>query len=136
VKIVTRKLWVLAFVTTWIVAPGFPSLVCALTLPSGEQSALAATTPDCHHAARASAAADKTSRPHRGCCQDAATSCCLRALDIDGAVGGVPTLDAGATAAVAAVLPIPATVLPALPVFVADGRGHSPPGSLFRVLRL
>ena len=134
-KLVTRKLWVLAFVTAWTVAPAFPSIVCAMTLPSAEQSALA-ETPDCHQAAKSSTAGGQPSRTHRGCCEDAATSCCLRALDVHGAVGSVLTLDSSATAIVVAAPQPPASLPPSLPVVTSQARAHSPPGSYFQVLRL
>ena len=128
------KIRVLVFVVAWTIAPGFPAIVCALTLPT--QAEAAAKVPSCHESMPSAAAASSESAPaHRACCDDARTSCCLRALDIDGALAGVSSIDTHAA-------PMTATVVSALPlsfsspVPIADGRSHAPPGSHFRVLRL
>jgi hypothetical protein len=84
----------------------------------------------------ASARSGESAPTHRDCCDDARTSCCLRALDVDGALTGVPSIDAHA-------MPVAETVVLALPppsfsspLILADARSHAPPGSHFRVLRL
>lgn len=123
---------VLAFAVAWAAAPAFPSIVCALTLPSIDRSTLT-EKPDCHQASDTVAG---ESAAHRACCEDAATSCCLRALDVDGAVAGLLTLDAPAASLEVFALPLPPSLPPSLPVFGAESRAHSPPENFFRVLRL
>jgi hypothetical protein len=130
----TRKMLVLAFTAAWAVAPAFPSMVCALTLPSIDRSVLA-EKPDCHQASATAGAAGE-SATHRACCADAATSCCLEALDVEGAVGGLLMLDVSAASVEVFTLPHPASLSPSLPLFGAETRAHSPPENLFRVLRL
>lgn len=130
----TRKMLVLVFTAAWAVAPAFPSIVCALTLPSMDRSVLT-EMPDCHQASATAGAAGETTT-QRACCADAATSCCLQALDVDGAVAGLLILDASTASVDVFELPHPASLSPSLPLFGADTRAHSPPENRFRVLRL
>lgn len=129
-----RRLLVAALTAAWVLAPGAPALACALA-PLDDAS-VQASMPNCHGAAT-KGATDETERPARHpCCSDAETSCCLRALDVDGAVSALVTLDMPSIA-----LPMPAPVvtssaaLPAafVPLLRPDA---SPPGCPFRVLRL
>ena len=129
-KRIGRTIRVLALVVAWTLAPGFPAIVCAITLPDQ------ASTPRCHESMPSAGATSERGAAHRDCCDDARTSCCLRALDIDGALAGVPSIDSHVAA-------LPATVTYALPepsfsalLPLADARSHAPPGSYFRVLRL
>jgi hypothetical protein len=130
----TRKMLVVAFTAAWAAAPAFPSIVCALTLPSIDRSVLT-EKPDCHQASATTGDAGETAA-HRACCADAATSCCLQALDVDGAVAGLLILDASTTGVEVFTLPHPASLSPSLPLFGAETRAHSPPENFFRVLRL
>ena len=131
----TRKMLVVAFTVAWAAGPSFPSIVCALTLPS-ESSSNLIEMPDCHHASTEAASTDGSTTSRRACCEDVATSCCLRSLDVDGAVSGLLAIDSTAAAIVVAELPTPASLPPSLSVLVSDTRVHSPPGNHFRVLRL
>ena len=134
-KGIGRKLRVLGFVVAWTVAPGFPAIVCALTLPT-EAHAATVSVPKCHETAPSSGAVSERATAHRDCCDDARTSCCLRALDIDGALAGVLSIDLSTILAPAITLPAPPTPALSLPLLLADARSHAPPGSHFRVLRL
>ena len=134
VRTLSRKLSIVAFVVAWMTAPAFPSIVCALTVPSADASELV-EMPDCHSSSTA-AAGTRGDKAHRACCEDAATSCCLKALDVDGAFGGLVAHDAAPALAVVAVTTAPELPRTSLLVFGAISRAHAPPGSLFRVLRL
>jgi hypothetical protein len=129
-----RRLLVAALTVAWVLAPAAPALACALA--TLDDASMQVSMPDCHGDAAKRATGD-TERPVRHpCCSDAETSCCLRALDVDGAVSAFVTLDMPSIA-----LPMPAPVvtssaaLPAafVPLLRPDA---SPPGCPFRVLRL
>lgn len=129
-----RRLVVAALTAAWVLAPAAPALACAFA--TLEHTPMQASMPDCHGGAT-KRATDEPERPvHHPCCSDAETSCCLRALDVDGAVSAFVTLDIPSIA-----LPMPAHVvtsaaaLPAalVPLVRPD---TSPPACPFRVLRL
>lgn len=133
-----RRLLVAALTAAWVLAPAAPALACALATgdDASMQASMQASKMDCHGGAT-KRATDETERPVRHpCCSDAETSCCLRSLDVDGAVSTFVTLDMPSIA-----LPMSAPVvtssaaLPAafVPLLRPDA---SPPGCPFRVLRL
>lgn len=129
-----RRLAVIALTAAWGIAPGFPAMAC--TLATADEAVTEVAMPDCHHAEAGNSATSARREAGHPCCRDAETSCCLRSLDIDGALSALFSLETSAFA-----LPTPspqmadtrmsATVF--LPVAALD---TSPPGSRFRVLRL
>lgn len=133
-KTLGRRLAVLALTAAWGIAPGFPAIACTLT--TADETVTEVKTPDCHHAEAGESAASSRREAGHPCCRDAETSCCLRSLDVDGAISALFSLE---TQAIALPTPSPqiadarmaATVF--LPVSALD---TSPPGSRFRVLRL
>lgn len=129
-----RRLAVAVLAAAWGMAPGFPAIAC--TLATVDEPVIEAAMPNCHHAEAGESATSSRRETGHPCCRDAETSCCLRSLDIDGAISALFSLEIPAIA-----LPTPsplladvrmtAAVFPPAPVPDA-----SPPGSRFRVLRL
>jgi hypothetical protein len=116
----------------WILGPAAPSIACFL-MEGFEAAPVDVAVPDCHRSAEAESAA--TPGP-RTCCADVTTSCCLRALDVDGAVAAIDLL----TAPALAILPdyVSLDLAPAHPVSTGPIPidGSPPQAPLFQVLRL
>lgn len=129
-----RRAVVFALTACWLLAPGLPALACTLT--AIEYAPVQASMPGCHGEAAAGATREDERPARHACCSDAETSCCLRSLDVEGAVSGFVTFDMP-TMALPALVPLVASVTPLpiafTPVLRPDA---SPPGCLFEVLRL
>jgi hypothetical protein len=130
-----RRLLVAALTAAWVLAPAAPALACAVA--TLDDASMQASMPDCHGGTTKSVT-DETERPaHHPCCSDAETSCCLRALDVDGAITGLLALDGPTVVALPAAVPtVPSFDTPLASSLPAVAPDVSPPGCPFRILRL
>lgn len=108
-----------------------PAVVCSASAALAAERA-SQNVPDCHRSEK-----DAPAPVHNRCCGDVTTSCCLKALDVDGAV--VATA-AGEPPTAAILLPVPSLQISlrsvhsaALPRSAVDPPPIDPG---FRVLRL